>query len=288
MAEMHYFDIEVARLYGVNSAVLLQNIYHWIKKNKANGTNEFDGNTWTYNSKKAFAELFPYMNERQIDYALKKLIDDEIIITGNYNKVAYDRTLWYAITKKGYSILQNCKMEDTKTFNGIDDNAAPIPNIKQDNKQTDINAGKKERKSASASTVRGSFDAIIADYTNDEKIIDLLQEWLKVRKAKRAAMTDRAIKMNIAKLDDLARKSDMTVEEYLSEIICRGWAAFYEINNYGGGTAPEKKNSTGGNVFLEIARDGARKREDFQRHEYSKERLESALVNFDEWENVEK
>ena len=111
------------------SAVLLQNLQHWIEKNKANGKNFFDGHYWTYNSRKAFTELFPYATARQIETALKKLIDDGVIITGNYNNSAYDRTLWYAITKKGSSILQKCEMENTKNVNGKDENVAPIPNI---------------------------------------------------------------------------------------------------------------------------------------------------------------
>lgn len=77
-----------------------------------------------------------------------------------------------------------------------------------------------------------------------------------MRKAKRAAMTDRAIQMNIAKLDSLAGASNMTVKEYLSEVICRGWAAFYEIKQYStSNNAPAKTASKGGNVFLELAKE---------------------------------
>ena len=65
-----------------------------------------------------------------------------------------------------------------------------------------------------------------------DEIAHLLGEWIKVRKAKRTAMTDSAIQMNIDKLDDLAAKSSMSVTEYLKEVICRGWAAFFVINNY--------------------------------------------------------
>lgn len=126
----HSFDVRIAKEYGINAAVLLNNMYFWIEKNRANNTNYYDDNYWTYNSKKAFAELFPYLNERQIDYALKKLIDGGIIITGNYNKLAYDRTLWYAITKKGYCILQNCEMDDTKLENGNTEIEQPIPDSK--------------------------------------------------------------------------------------------------------------------------------------------------------------
>ena len=126
----HSFDVRIAKEYGVNAAVLLNNIYFWIEKNRANNTNYYDGYYWTYNSKKAFAELFPYLNERQIDYALKKLIDGDILKTGNYNKLAYDRTLWYAITKKGYCILQNCKMDDANLENGNTEIEQPIPDSK--------------------------------------------------------------------------------------------------------------------------------------------------------------
>lgn len=117
-------------------------------------------------------------------------------------------------------------------------------NLKKYNNKKNNQDKKQERK--------GSFDAILAGYTSNAKIIDLLQEWLKVRKAKRAAMTDRAIKMNIAKLDDLSKQSEMTVKEYLSEVICRGWAAFYKINNY---NSTQQKQAVGGNVFLDIAKE---------------------------------
>ena len=79
-----------------------------------------------------------------------------------------------------------------------------------------------------------------------DEIVDLLNEWLNVRKAKRAAMTEGAIRMNVEKLDDLAAKSSMSVTEYLKEVICRGWAAFYPINNYSNynkGTQQEVKSA---------------------------------------------
>ena len=219
---IHVFDTDVAEKYGVNAAIILQNIGYWIKQNEANETNFYDGRYWTFNSKRAYGELFPYMSKRQIETAFQKLIEDGVIVTGNYNKLAYDRTLWYALTQKGKSILHFGEMEKPKTANGTPQNGEPIPDINP-NVTPVVTSCKKERK---------SFDSIIAAYTTDAEIKELLQEWLKVRKAKRAAMTDRAIQMNIDKLDKLASESRMTVVEYLKEVICRGWAAFYAINDY--------------------------------------------------------
>ena len=131
---IHCFDVDIARVYGVNAAILLQNLGHWIQKNKANETNYHDGNYWTYNSRRAYRELFPYMSERQIDTAFKKLIDDGIVITGNYNELKYDRTLWYALTEKGKSILHFDGMERDEMSNQFPQNVKPIPNINTDNK----------------------------------------------------------------------------------------------------------------------------------------------------------
>lgn len=122
----HSFNINVAKKLGIASAVILNNLYWWIDKNRANDKHFHDGYYWTYNSRKAFVEQFPYLTERQIEYALRKLIDGGYVITGNYNKASFDRTLWYAITKEGYCILQNCEMEETKVLNANNRNVEPI------------------------------------------------------------------------------------------------------------------------------------------------------------------
>lgn len=76
------------------------------------------------------------------------------------------------------------------------------------------------------------FDAIIDNYTNDPTTKELLGAWLQNRKAKRAAMTDGAIQGNINKLDQCAQQSRMSVNDYLNEVICRGWGSFFPIDNY--------------------------------------------------------
>ena len=77
-----------------------------------------------------------------------------------------------------------------------------------------------------------SFDDIIDAYTSDPQTKDLLGAWLQNRKAKRAAMTDRAIQGCIGKLDKCAQESRMSVNDYLDEVVCRGWSAFFPIGNY--------------------------------------------------------
>ncbi len=96
----HSFNVEVATKYGILEAVLLENINFWVTKNKANNVQYYDGYYWTYNSVKALAELFPYASKTTISRALHRLEDKGLILSGNYNKSAYDRTIWYTITEE--------------------------------------------------------------------------------------------------------------------------------------------------------------------------------------------
>lgn len=104
-----------------------------------------------------------------------------------------------------------------------------LPNNIGFDTDNDNTANKKKGRKASGN----SFDSLIDKYSNgNEEVKILLGDWLKVRKAKRAAMTDRAIELNLQKLENLAIESGLSVAEYLKEVICRGWQAFYPINNY--------------------------------------------------------
>lgn len=133
---IHTFDSEIAEKYGVNCAILLQFIFFWCEKNKANGKHFYDGHYWTYNSRKALQSLFPYLSERQIRTGLEKLTENSLIIKGNYNKKGFDKTNWYALTELGYSIVQKSPIEWVKKSNALDTDVQPIPvNIQLLNKK---------------------------------------------------------------------------------------------------------------------------------------------------------
>ena len=134
---VHHFDTEIAEEYGINAAIILENMRFWIDKNAANGVNYHDGRYWTYNSVKAFEALFPYMKPSTIKRTLQKMEEDGLIVTGNYNKSAYDRTKWYALTDKANALVGNDRsigqkqqMEELESENGKVENDQPIPDRK--------------------------------------------------------------------------------------------------------------------------------------------------------------
>lgn len=134
--QSHIFNIGIAADYGVYEAIVLGNLYFWVQKNEANGKHYHDGHYWTYNSTKAFAHLFPYFSEKQIRTILGKLEKSGLVITGNYNQSAYDRTKWYALTAKAYALfgvdssnLPNGQMEKPERENENAQEGEPIPDV---------------------------------------------------------------------------------------------------------------------------------------------------------------
>ncbi len=122
---MHSFEPEVAGDVGVNAAVIYQNIVFWCEKNAANNRHVHDGLAWTYNSTKAFADMFPYLTTDQVRRAIDRLVERGYIATGNFNETAYDRTRWFCD-------LRQVHLASLPNRSG--ENAKPIPDSKPDDK----------------------------------------------------------------------------------------------------------------------------------------------------------
>ena len=136
----YQFDVDHAKRYGLEEAVMLHNFIFWIRHNRANRKNQHDGRTWTYNTLEAFAELFPFWTVKQIRRILDSLIAQGVILKGNHNARAYDRTCWYALADESLleispTICPNGQMEKPKRADGSDQTGRPIPDSKQDKKQ---------------------------------------------------------------------------------------------------------------------------------------------------------
>jgi len=155
------FDIEFAKKYGVDEAIMIKSFQYWIRLNKANKSNYHDGRFWTYNTTKALAELFPFWSEKQVRAILSSLLIKDILIKGNYNKLGFDRTIWYAFKDEktfidahstkwanatdqmGKSKIPNGQMEFTKWANATDQMGGTIP-VTNTYTNTDTNSIKEE------------------------------------------------------------------------------------------------------------------------------------------------
>ena len=90
------FEIEIAKKYGVEAAIIIQHFQYSINHHKKNGTHFHEGRFWTYDSIKNLTSLYPFWTPMIIRWTIKKLEEKKVIICGNFNKHQYDRTKWYA------------------------------------------------------------------------------------------------------------------------------------------------------------------------------------------------
>jgi len=146
----HSFNAEIATLYGIEEAIILENIAFWCSKNEANDKHFYNGDYWTYNSAKAFAKLLPYMSEHIIQRKLKNLENLGLIKTDEFNKSPYDRTKWYALTEKSKpyyrlrknaeSAKQDCSISETEMPDQKNENAeSSITNINNTSCKRNVN-----------------------------------------------------------------------------------------------------------------------------------------------------
>lgn len=211
----HSFNVEFAVKYGLNEAILFENILFWCLHNKANDKSFYDGCYWTYNSINAFKELFPYLTLYGIKNSLKKLEEEKLIKTGNYNKSNYDRTMWYAITELGYSIYRNQQMENEKPTNQFEEIDQPIPYINTDSKP-DIKTNNKED------------DPFVAFAGDDQELLSLLNDFETMRKQLKKPMTPRAKEILIDKLQKEFPARDLQIAT-ISQSIMNSWQGIFPI-----------------------------------------------------------
>lgn len=162
----HSYSVNVAKKVGVISAVIYRHICFWIEKNRSNEKHFYDGKYWTYNSVKAFSEIFPEFTEKQIRVALDRLVEAKFIEKGNFNRTGYDRTSWF-------SLCENAGQNE-KPFQGnpfaLEGEA--IPYKKTDNKHIEEKKENyiKERKEGGATAPCRSPNGSLID--NDTSNID--------------------------------------------------------------------------------------------------------------------
>jgi hypothetical protein len=136
----HFFNVEHAKRYGVIEAVLIANFQFWIAKNKANGENLRNGRTWTYNSVRAYALLFPYLSRDQVRRTIDRLVAAKVLMVGNYNDKATDQTKWFAFCDEGLFLPDMSLTPDLAELpNAVGKSAGPVGNSANSLISTDVN-----------------------------------------------------------------------------------------------------------------------------------------------------
>lgn len=174
---------------GLNESIIIQQLHYWIQ---ASGK-EKDGHLWVYNTYDKWREQFPFWSQSTIRRTINNLEKNNLIITGNFNKMKIDKTKWYRINYDKVSSMSSPSVQNEQSSCS---NRAPLDVFKMNRplpETTETNIyiveiidylNKKTGKKFSNSTAstRKSINARINEgFTVDEfkKVIDVkTKDWL--------------------------------------------------------------------------------------------------------------
>lgn len=86
----------LAKKVGVNHAIFLQQMHYWLRKSK----HTHDGHKWVYNSYAEWQKQMPWLTVRGVRKVIGDLEKGGYIVSGNFNRMAFDKTKWYRIDYK--------------------------------------------------------------------------------------------------------------------------------------------------------------------------------------------
>ena len=104
-----------AEVLGVNESIIVQQIHYWLNINEKAKINFHEGRYWTYNTYENWQKTnFRFLSVSTLKRIFKKLVTKGILITDNFNKAKYDRTLWVTINYEKLDELLSKYEEENK------------------------------------------------------------------------------------------------------------------------------------------------------------------------------
>lgn len=110
----HSFNVEIAREYGIPSAILLNQIVACIRDNERTGANRLDGKTWACQSARDLADRLPYFSSQIIKRTLAYMVQSGLLERGTHQEKSMNHTAWYTLTDKANAMVQYCTIDGTE------------------------------------------------------------------------------------------------------------------------------------------------------------------------------
>lgn len=242
MQEYH-FNAALAREYGVDGAVFLHAIAFWVEKNAANRRHLHEGRYWTYNTRKALSDLFPFWTKRQLERITNRLREAGALLTGSFSEDKTDRTIWYALSDHvldvygltAPTISPNGEMHFPEPCNPfhrtvkcnkktVTDQLCNIPPYNPPKGERGKRAPPKELEPE----VRAMLNAYVA---GDPELAEAMQGLMEIRLAPRskAVNTPKAIKLLLTELDKLSGGRREEKLQILRQSVSASWIGVFPI-----------------------------------------------------------
>lgn len=127
----HAFNINAAKKYGINGALLLNRIVWSIKVHSESNDKRFfiDGNWWMFDTAKSLAKHFHNLiSEKTVRRSLKAFEDDGLLSSMRNSSNLHDQTKWYSLDqKKWHKLLVHIDHHDVDNLSTSNRSRCPHP-----------------------------------------------------------------------------------------------------------------------------------------------------------------
>ena len=110
-------DQELATVIGLNEAIVLQQLNHWLDSKSAKKIN---GKWWINNTYENWKKQnFPFWSVATIRRTFSSLEKKGIVVSANFNRAGFDQTKWYSIDEAKLNQLMSsvCAQNGQKSKN---------------------------------------------------------------------------------------------------------------------------------------------------------------------------
>lgn len=97
------YSTKIASRYGINTALIAAYLYQDMKVNGKKAHKRL----WVRCSRKTLTAIFPFMGEKAVANALKRLTLHGLLLKYEYNDSRFDRTLSFSFTDFGKAMLED-------------------------------------------------------------------------------------------------------------------------------------------------------------------------------------
>lgn len=210
---------------GLNEAIILQQVHYWLLKSDKLE----DGRKWTYNSYESWREQFPFWSVATIKRTISSLEKQELLISGNHNKAAFDKTKWYTLNYSKIQSMTNrlAQNDPTNVSNCTNDEVRltqPIPKTTtKTNTKTLL-----EEKNNKKKKIQNDFSDIFSSYTANADLVDALYSFLEMRNTLKPKPTVKAMQLVLNKLDKITSDDSVKIQ-ILENSIMHGWKGVFPL-----------------------------------------------------------
>ena len=221
---------------GLNEAIILQQVHYWLLKSDKLE----DGRKWTYNSYESWREQFPFWSVATIKRTISSLEKQELLISGNHNKAAFDKTKWYTLNYPKIQSMTNrlVQIDPTSGSNCTKDEIKLTQPIPKTTTEITTKTSLEEEKNNKKKKIQNDFTDIFSSYTANADLIEALYSFLEMRNTLKPKPTTKAIQLVLNKLDKITSDDSVKIQ-ILENSIMHGWKGVFPLKAQQGERANE-------------------------------------------------